>query len=87
METMTRDEVVRVLVECGTRKDEAVQYADAFLEYQAATANIEAHGLIVGHPRTGNPIENPYLAVRDRALKKLQGMRTVKAYRLWDRGA
>ena len=45
--------------------------------------NIEEHGIIVQHPRTANPIENPYLAIRDRAAKKLDGMRKVKADFLW----
>ena len=46
---------------------DVTMYADAFLEYQAAQANIAEHGSIVFHPRTGAPIENPYLVVRDRA--------------------
>ena len=78
------DQVVAALVEAGTRRDLAVQYADAFLEYREASKNIAEHGSIVQHPRTSNPIENPYLPVRDRALRKLQNMRTVKgAEALW----
>ena len=45
--------------------------------------NIDEHGIIVSHPRTANPIENPFLAIRDRAAKKLDGMRKVKADFLW----
>lgn len=78
------DEVVAALVVAGTRKDLAVQYADAFLEYRESSRNISEHGAIVQHPRTSNPIENPYLPVRDRALRKLQGMVNVKgAEALW----
>lgn len=84
METIAREHAIEVLVSAGTPLDRAVQYADAFLEYQTASQNIAQNGLIVGHPRTGNPIENPYLAVRDRALRKLQSMRSVKAGRLWE---
>ena len=78
-----RDDVVELLVSGGTRRDLAVQYADAFCEYREATANILANGSIVQHPRTLNPIDNPYLNVRDRALKKLQGMCGVNAVILW----
>ena len=53
------------------------------LEYREASENIAAHGVIVQHPRTANPIENPYVVVRDRALKKLQAMRHVNATDLW----
>ena len=78
-----KSDIVAKLTAAGTRRDLAVQYADAFLEYREATRNIDEHGAIVQHPRTGNPIENPYLVVRDRALKKLQAMGQVKAECLW----
>lgn len=71
------------LVEAGASRDRAVQYCEAFLEYRTAAANIAEHGAIVQHPRTGNPIENPYLAVRDRALRKLRSMWDVPAGGLW----
>jgi hypothetical protein len=83
MGEMTKDVIIAVLEKNGNRKDLCVQYADAYLEYQEASENIERNGLIVQHPRTTNPIDNPYAAVRDRALKKLQGMRGVKSEGLW----
>lgn len=46
-------------------------FADAFIEYRLAQANIAEHGPVTLHPRTGAPIANPYLAVRDRAAKTL----------------
>lgn len=67
----------------GTRRDVAAQYADAYLEYTEASVNIGTQGAMVLHPRTANPIENPYLLIRDRALKKLQTMRDVPAAWLW----
>ncbi len=67
----------------GAKRDRSVYYADAYVEYQEATKNIEEHGTIVQHPRTGNPIENPYLAIRDRALKKLLSIRGVNTEGLW----
>ena len=75
--------IVEQLVQAGARRDLAVQYTDAFLEYREASKNISQHGAIVQHPRTANPIENPYLVIRDRALRKLQGMVHVKAAFLW----
>ncbi len=58
-------------------------YADAYMEYQEATENITRNGTIVAHPRTANPIENPYLKIRDRAAAKLAGMKYIKADFLW----
>lgn len=63
---MTRDDVVAALVRDNPRspRDAIEIYATALLEYQAAAENIAKHGTIVFHPRTGAPIENPYLKVR-----------------------
>lgn len=51
--------------------DRITIYADAMVEYLAAQANIQEHGTIVFHPRTGAPIDNPYLRVRNAASKVL----------------
>lgn len=83
MEQMTKSEVVKILLKNENRKDTAMQYADAFMEYQEATINIEENGIIVKHPRTMNPMENPYIKIRDNALKKLQGFMRVKSDGLW----
>lgn len=80
---MTKDQVLKILQSQNDQNDICVQYADAYLEYKEATKNIEENGLIVQHPRTMNPIENPYMAVRDRALKKLQSMRRIETLGLW----
>lgn len=80
----TREEVIAVLLKNGCKSvDRATIYADVYLEYQTATANIAEYGLIVKHPRTGNPIENPYLSIRDGAEKKLSRMQNIKADGLW----
>jgi len=76
-------EIVSRLEALGVTKDRASQYADAYAEYRQAQANISEHGSIVQHPRTGNPIQNPYLAIRDRALKRLRQMWDVPAGFLW----
>jgi len=80
---LTRDEVVEALVSRGARRDRAVQYADQFTAYQAATANIAEFGSIIRNPRTGQAVPNPYLRVRDGALKALRGMQDIDAAFLW----
>lgn len=49
--------------------------ADAIVDYRAAQANIDEHGTIVYHPRTGAPIPNPYLPVRAAAAKSVLSLR------------
>lgn len=80
---MSRDEIVAELVKRKTPRDRAVMYADAFEEYRVASENIAKNGLIVSHPRTGAPMTNPYVPLRDAALKKLGRMYNVKAEFLW----
>lgn len=50
-------------------------YADYMKSYSKAASNIREHGEIVQHPRTAAPITNPYMEVRDSAVKML---RTLK---------
>ena len=54
-------------------------YAAAFCTYWESEANIRANGLICAHPRTGAPLENPYLKVRDQAMKALAAMSKARA--------
>lgn len=75
--------IVARLVEGGTPLALATMYADLFLEYREAQRNIRANGVIVQHPRTMNPIENPYLGRRDKARAGLLAMR-VRADWLWE---
>jgi phage terminase small subunit len=83
MGEVDRDGIIADLVTRGTRRAVAAQYVDAFLEYREASRNIREQGAMVLHPRTANPIENPYLVIRDRALQKLQKMSGVHADWLW----
>ena len=53
-------------------------YSDALLTYREAAANIEKCGAIVTHPRTGAPIENPYLRIRTQAGAVLAKMRHIR---------
>jgi phage terminase small subunit len=78
-----RAAIVAGLVERGALRDRACLYADAYLEYVEASDNIATQGAMVLHPRTANPIENPYLKIRDRALAKLRSWRGMPAEWLW----
>lgn len=86
MGQMTRSQIVAGLMKLGYKRDISTMYADSFLEYREASRNIQKNGAIVAHPRTGNPIENPYLKIRDKARDALQKMRVTKAEFLWADG-
>lgn len=79
----SREEVLEILIRHGIPIDKSNLYADAFIEYQIANESIQKTGSIVKHPRTGNPMENPYLNVRDRAWKKLNMLRRFSVEELW----
>ena len=84
METLDRTAIIERLVQAGNRRDVATLYADCYLEYVEASANIQQHGIVVLHPRTNTPLTNPYAEIRDRALRKLQAMQAVKGVEgLW----
>lgn len=57
-------------------------YTDALRDYDEASANIAKHGTICSHPRTGTPIENPYLKIRSTTAKVLSGMARIKSDRV-----
>lgn len=50
-------------------------FADALTTYKEASKNIQANGAIVMHPRTGSPIENPYLKIVESSSRRLCKMR------------
>jgi len=74
---LTVDDVARILraLNAKARADLIAIYAEAFVEYRMAAANVEEHGPIVFHPRTGAPIENPFARVRQRAALTLERIR------------
>ena len=45
--------------------------------------NIAKNGNVVAHPRTGQPIENPYIKVRVAAMGQLRKIRLRKVDALW----
>ena len=75
-----REELVRQNPRADVAK--VAIYAYALDEYRAAQANIDEHGSVVFHPRTGAPIPNPYLPIRDRAASRMLGLR-LRAVGLW----
>lgn len=48
-------------------KTKIIVFVDAALTYSESTKNITKNGVIVAHPRTGAPIDNPYLKSRKMA--------------------
>ena len=47
--------------------------------YFEASSNVKKNGAIVSHPRTGAPIENPYLKIQAAQAAQLAKMRTIKS--------
>jgi len=83
------EKIERVAIVASLRKEnpsassERVHlYADAFLEYQIAQGNITEHGSITLHPRTGAPIENPYVGARGRAVAAMAKCK-LQTRQLW----
>ena len=74
MGQMTRDEVMSILRRDNPagKQDEISMYADFYMDYMEASANIKEHGNIVFHPRTGAPIDNPYVKIKTNAMKQLR---------------
>lgn len=65
-------------------------YADALRVYEEAAENIRRLGGVVQHPRTGAPIENPYLKVQaqqGRILQKMAGVDASEALKLFTRSS
>jgi phage terminase small subunit len=77
---MNRDEVLLILRRDNPTAsgDIVVMYADCFMDYREAADNIAKNGNIVLHPRTGSPIENPYIKVKAAAMNQLRKMNRLK---------
>lgn len=59
-------------------------FADALRTYNEASENVTKNGAICQHPRTGAPIENPYLKVQASAGATLSKMRAIRSDRVCD---
>src|SRR5690606_28495372 len=71
---MTKEQAVALLLQYNpaSRAADVAMYAASFISYLEAEDNINRNGAIVAHPRTGSPMENPYLRVRAAAMKEMQ---------------
>lgn len=83
LSSLSIDQIAAALAQKGMRRDLSVIYAGYFCEFRKAIDNIEKEGIIVNHPRTGNPMENPYLAIRDRAAGRLESLGSEIVAFLW----
>lgn len=83
-DVVDRDVILSMLKRSNmnAKASDIAMYADAFIEYRTAQLNIAEHGSIVFHPRTGAPIDNPYIGIRDRAGALLRKIR-LNTDRLW----
>jgi phage terminase small subunit len=82
---VTRAEAFAVLREDnkGASVAELTMYAEAFCQWTDATENIRKQGTICASPRTGQPMDNPYLKVQTRAAAEMRAIEDLKTDRLW----
>jgi len=62
-------------------------FSDAVKMYREALVNIKENGAICKHPRTGSPIENPYLKISEKygaILVKMSNTNKIKSDRVLD---
>lgn len=57
-------------------------YADALRTYHEASTNILQRGAVCAHPRTGAPLENPYLKIRTQTGAVLAKMPRINSNRV-----
>ena len=59
-------------------------YAHALATYCEAAKNIASNGAICSHPRTGAPMENPYLKIQTQKAAVLLKMAHIDGDRVMD---
>lgn len=81
---MTKPEIIALLREQNpTRHDvDLVIYAEAFVEHRTAQEKVEKLGSIVINEKTKMPVDNPYIAVRDRTAKTMLELK-LRTGSLW----
>ena len=65
-------------------------YSDALRTYSEAALNVLKNGAICSHPRTGAPIENPYLKIRAQQaaiIGKMPGIKSDRVLKLLQKAA
>ena len=86
---MIRERAIEILMESnGPEQRHFVEmYVTSFLTYLEAEDNIRRVGAVVAHPRTGAPLENPYLKVRSQAMREMRELTGLKGLaELWEEG-
>lgn len=57
-------------------------FADALRLYHEASANVTSNGAICQHPRTGAPMENPYLKIQATQGAIIGRMQSIRCNRV-----
>jgi phage terminase small subunit len=85
MGKITSNEAIEILTRDNPRErvDSIAMYASCFIDYQEAHANIAEHGALIFHPRTGVPIDNPYLKIKAQAMSQLLKIKIRNVAGLW----
>ena len=86
VEEMNAESALQILTEdnLDCPAGELRMYAEAFVLHRQASINVQESGPINAHPRTGAPIENPYMAVVGTQMKVMMALRRVRnTDRLW----
>lgn len=82
---MTREKAVEILLgfNAAEKRHIVEMYVSGFLGYLEAQENIDRNGNIVAHPRTGAPMENPYLKVRSYCQSEMNKLKLRGLGELW----
>ena len=57
-------------------------FANALRIYLEASRNVREHGAVVAHPRTGAPMDNPYLKIQTAQGQTLVKLSRIKSDRV-----
>jgi len=88
--TPSKADVIEVLRRSNpTAPKQSIQmYAQSFVEYLDAESNIVKNGTVCAHPRTGQPMSNPYCAIKSHAMadmgKLLKQLDTNPLWNWWE---
>lgn len=82
---MNLTEVIEILRRDNpdAREQNVRTYAQSFIEYTEAVENLQRLGTVCAHPRTGQPMPNPYADVKRRALGEMQKVKGLNTDPLW----
>jgi len=58
--------------------DEIEIYAAALTNFCEAEENVRNYGIIIAHPRTGVPMDNPYLKIMDTSSRQMLACKRIR---------